>query len=162
MLAEAEFWVAVAFFIFLAIVWKMGAFNSMFGALDGRATRIRAELDEAKRLRQEAAAMLAEYERRRAEAEREADAMVAAAREDAARISREANDRLSDFIKRRTAAAETRISQAESQAEQQVRAAAADAAIRVSETVLREQLRGEAGQEMISRSLGEVRSKLHS
>lgn len=162
MLAEAEFWIAVAFFIFLAIVWRMGAFASMFGALDRRGTRIRAELEEAKRLRQEAAAMLADYERRRADAEREADAMVAGARQDAERISREASARLTDFIQRRTAAAETRISQAEQQAAQQVRAAAADAAIRVSETVLREQLRGEAGQDMIGRSLSEVRSKLHS
>ena len=59
MFFEPEFWVAVAFVIFLAIVWKVGGFKAMTGGLDSRAERIRAELAEAQRLRQEAAALLA-------------------------------------------------------------------------------------------------------
>jgi F-type H+-transporting ATPase subunit b len=162
MLHEAEFWVGVAFVVFLAIAWKMGAFKTLLGGLDSRSKRIRAELDEARRLREEAAAVLADYERRRGEAEREAQDLVAGAREEAERIAREAHERMADFVTRRTAAAEAKISQAEVQAQQQVRAAAADAAIRISETVLTEQMRGGAGQDLIGRSLTEIRGKLNA
>ena len=65
MLLEAEFWVAVALFIFMGIAWKVGAFSAMTKGLDGRANRVRHELDEAKRLREEAAAVLADYKRPR-------------------------------------------------------------------------------------------------
>ncbi|MBV9079208.1 MAG: ATP F0F1 synthase subunit B [Methylobacteriaceae bacterium] len=159
---EAEFWVAVAFLIFMAIAWRAGAFNSMMSGLDNRAKRIAAELDEARRLREEAAAVLADYQRRRGEAEREAASLVAAAREDAERIARETHERMTDFVARRTAAAEAKIAQAEVQATQQVRAAAADAAVRVSEAVLRNEMRGEAADDLLRRSLGEVRTKLHA
>ncbi|HEY0354312.1 MAG TPA: ATP F0F1 synthase subunit B [Enterovirga sp.] len=159
---EAEFWVGVAFVIFMAIAWKMGAFKSLLSGLDSRAKRIRAELDEARRLREEAAAVLADYQRRRGEAEREAEDLVASAREEAERIAREAHERMADFVTRRTAAAEAKIAQAEVQAQQQVRAAAADAAVRISEEVLREEMRAGAGQDLITSSLGEIRGKLNA
>jgi F-type H+-transporting ATPase subunit b len=162
MLHEAEFWVGVAFVIFMAIAWKMGAFKSVLSGLDSRAKRIRAELDEARRLREEAAAVLADYQRRRGEAEREAEDLVASAREEAERIAREAHERMADFVTRRTAAAEAKIAQAEVQAQQQVRAAAADAAVRISEEVLREEMRAGAGQSLITSSLGEIRGKLNA
>lgn len=162
MLHDAEFWVGVAFVIFLAIVWKMGGFRTLVSGLDDRGRQVRAELDEARRLRQEAEGVLADYKRRQAEAEREAAALVSGAREEAERIAQEAHQRLEDFVSRRTAAAEAKIAQAEAQAAQQVRAAAADAAVRISETVLREELKGGAGQDLLGRSLSEVRTKLHS
>jgi F-type H+-transporting ATPase subunit b len=162
MLQNGGFWVGVAFFLFLAIAWKMGAFKTMTSGLDARGKRIRAELDEARRLREEAAAVLADYQRRRGEAEREAADLVANAREEAERIAREAHERMADFVTRRTAAAEAKIAQAEVQAQQQVRSAAADAAIRISETVLTEQMRSGAGQELIGRSLTEIRGKLNA
>lgn len=162
MLSTPEFWVLVAFVLFVAVVFYVGGFTKMVGSLDDRGRRIQAELTEARRLREEAAGVLADYTRRRDEAEREAQAIVATAREEAERVAREANERMTDFVTRRTAAAEAKISQAEVQATQQVRAAAADAAIRVSETILREQMSGEAGQALMARSLAEVRTKLHS
>jgi F-type H+-transporting ATPase subunit b len=162
MLFEAEFWVAVAFVIFAAILWKAGAFRQMTEGLDQRGKRIRAELDEAKRLREEAAQVLADYQRRRGEAEREAQEIIALAKEEAQRTADEAHQRMEDFVKRRTAAAETKIAQAEAQAMAEVRAAAADAAIRVSETILRERMAGEAAQEVISKSLADVRRKLNA
>jgi F-type H+-transporting ATPase subunit b len=162
MLSDPEFWVAVAFVVFLGIVWKVGGFSSLTSGLDARGKRIQAELDEAKRLRDEASAVLADYQRRRSEAEREAEALVSGAREEAERIAREAHERMADFVTRRTAAAEAKITQAEIEAQQQVRASAADAAIRISETVLREQMRGGAGQELIGSSLAEIRGKLHA
>jgi F-type H+-transporting ATPase subunit b len=162
MIFEAEFWVAVAFVIFVAILWKAGAFKQITDALDHRGKRIQAELDEAKRLREEAAQVLADYKKRRGEAEREAEAIIVAAKEEAQRTADEAHQRMEDFVKRRTAAAETKIAQAEVQATAQVRAAAADAAIQVSETILRERMAGDAAQELISRSLADVRTKLNS
>jgi F-type H+-transporting ATPase subunit b len=162
MLYEPEFWVAVAFVIFFAIVWKAGAFGALLQGLDARGKRVQAELDEARRLREEAAQVLADYRKRREEAEREADAIVASAREEAERASREAHERLQDFVARRTAAAETKIAQAEQQAFAEVRAAAAETAVRVSETILREQVQGEKAQEILAKSLADVRTKLHS
>ncbi|HKH35485.1 MAG TPA: ATP F0F1 synthase subunit B [Beijerinckiaceae bacterium] len=162
MFFEAEFWVAVSFFIFAAIVWKVGGLRARTEGLDKRGKRIQAELDEAKRLREEAAQVLADYKKRRGEAEREAEEIIAAAKEEAHRTAGEAHQRMEDFVKRRTAAAETKIAQAEAEATAQVRAAAADAAIQVSETILRERMAGEAAQELISRSLADVRTKLNS
>ena len=162
MFFEAETWVAVAFFIFAAILWKVGGLRAMTDALDQRGKRIRAELDEAKRLREEAAKVLADYQTRRGEAEREAQDILAAAQDEARRTADEAHRRMQDFIERRTRAAETKIAQAETQATAQVRAAAADAAIAVSETLLREKLAGDAAQDLVARSLADVRRKLNA
>ncbi|WP_238278734.1 MULTISPECIES: ATP F0F1 synthase subunit B [Methylobacterium] len=156
----AEFWVAAAFVIFMAIVWKVGGFGMMTKGLDGRAKRVRHELDEARRLREEAAAVLADYKRRRTEAEREAEAIVAGARQEAERIAEEGHRRLDEFIARRTKTAETKIAQAEVQAAAQVRAAAADAAVRASEAILRERMQGDAAQDLVRLSLGDVRTRL--
>jgi F-type H+-transporting ATPase subunit b len=162
MLYEPEFWVAVAFVIFLGIVVWAGGFKTLIQGLDARGKLVQAELDEAKRLREEAARVLADYRARRTEAEREAEAIVAAARDEAERASREAHERMTDFINRRTAAAEAKIAQAEQQAFAQVRAAAAETAVRVSETILRETVIGDKAQELLTRSLADVRAKLHS
>lgn len=162
MLSNSTFWVGVAFFIFMALAWRMGAFRSLLDALDGRSRMVRDELSEAQRLRTEADALLAEYKRRRDEAEREAQDIVGSAREEAERVAREAQERMTDFIRRRTAAAEAKISQAEASAAAQVRAAAADAAVRISESVLRDEMRGPAAEELLSRSLGEAKGKLHA
>jgi F-type H+-transporting ATPase subunit b len=161
MFFEPEFWVAVAFVIFAAIVWKVGGFKAMTGGLDSRAERIRAELAEAQRLRQEAAALLSEYQSKREAAERDAAEIVASARSEAERLAHDAEEKMADFVKRRTAAAETKIAQAEAQASAEVRAAAVEAAVRASETVLRSQLQGQAAEDLITRNLADVRAKLH-
>jgi F-type H+-transporting ATPase subunit b len=157
-----EFWVLVAFIVFLALVAWAGGLSALTEGLDARGKRVQAELDEAKRLRDEAAGVLADYRRRREEAEREADAIIAGAREEAERAAKEAHERMTDFVARRTAAAEAKIAQAEGQAFAQVRAAAAEAAVRVSETILREEVKGETGQQLLAQSLADVRAKLHS
>src|SRR5579884_3322633 len=90
LLSEAEFWVAVAFVIFIGVLVRVGAPRLIIGALDDRAARIKAELDEARRLRDEAQTLLASYQRRRKEADREAEAIVVAARGEAERLSAEA------------------------------------------------------------------------
>lgn len=162
MLLTAEFWVLVAFVVFFGLAGWMGAFGAMTKGLDSRAKRVQHELDEARRLREEAAAVLADYKRRKQEAEKEAEAIVANAREEAERTAKEGHARLEDFIARRTKAAEQKIAQAESQAAAQVRAAAADAAVKVSETLLREQFTGASAQDMLKSSLGEVKGRLRA
>ena len=162
MLATPEFWVAVAFFLFLALVWKVGGFTSMMKAIDGRGLRVQAELDQARRLREEAAALLADYKRRQIEVEREAEALVANARDEAQRIAQETRTRMADFVTRRTAAAEAKIAQAEAQATQQVRAAAADAAVTAASTILRDRVAGPGGADLLTKSLTEVRARLNS
>ncbi len=160
MLLTAEFWVLVAFVAFMAIVWKVGGFKAMTGGLDSRAKRVRHELDEARRLREEAASVLDDYKRRRAQAEKEAEAIVAAARQEAERLNAEGQAKLADFVARRTKAAEAKIAQAEVQAAAQVRAAAADAAVKVSEVILKERLQGDAAQNLVRSSLGDVKTRL--
>ncbi|KQT49926.1 ATP F0F1 synthase subunit B [Methylobacterium sp. Leaf456] len=160
MLLTAEFWVLVAFVAFLAIVWKVGGFDMMTGGLDTRAKRVRHELDEARRLREEAASVLDDYKRRRAQAEKDAEAIVAGAREEAERLNAEGHARLNEFVARRTKSAEAKIAQAEAQASAQVRAAAADAAVKVSETILKERLQGAAAQDLLRSSLGDVKTRL--
>ena len=162
MLLTAEFWVAVAFVVFGAIVWKVGGFSMMTKGLDGRAKRVRSELDEARRLREEAAAVLADYKRRRKEAEKEAERIVTAAQDEARRIDEEGHARLEDYIARRTRSAEQKIAQAEAQAAAQVRAAAADAAIKVSETILRDRMQGQAARDLLKSSLDEVKGRLRA
>ena len=130
---DAEFWVVVAFVIFVGVLIKVGAHRLILGALDDRAVRIKAELEEAKRFRDEAQALLAEYQRKRGEADREAEAIVSAARSEAERVAAEAKTKVEEFVARRTKMAETKIAQAEAQAVADVRSAAAEAAVGAAE-----------------------------
>ena len=160
-LADAEFWVAVAFVIFLAVLAKLGVHRMLVDALDSRAARIKAELDEARRVRDEAQALLAEYQRKRGEADREADAIVTAARAEAERIAAEAKTKVEEFVARRTKMAETKIAQAEAQALADVRSAAADAAVAAAEKILSETARGKVGDDLIAQGIRDLKAKLN-
>jgi F-type H+-transporting ATPase subunit b len=161
LLLEAEFWVAVAFVIFFALLAKMGAHRLIIGALDARAARIKAELDEAKRFRDEAQALLSEYQRKRTEADREADAIVVAARAEAERLAAEAKTKVEEFVARRTKMAETKIAQAEAQALADVRAAAAEAAVAAAERILSETTKGKVGDDLIAQGIRDLKAKLN-
>jgi F-type H+-transporting ATPase subunit b len=160
MFASAEFWVAVAFVIFWGVLFYYGVPGKVVSSLDSRSKRIADELAEATRLRQDAERLLKEFEAKRAAAEREAADIVSSARDEAERLAQEAQEKMADFVRRRTASAEARIAQAESQASAEVRAAAVDAAIRASERVLRDQMTGPAAASLVTQSLGDVRRKL--
>src|ERR1700675_3986311 len=98
MFAEPEFWVAVAFVILMGIFAYFGIHRTVLKTLDRRSERIKAELDDARRLKEEAAKLLAEYEARRASAEREAEDIIANARAEAERIAAEAKAKMEDFV----------------------------------------------------------------
>ena len=125
------------------------------------AQRIRAELDDAKRLKEEAAKLLGEYQARRASAEREAGEIVANAKAEAERIAVEAKAKMEDFVARRTKTAEGKIALAEAQALADVRAAAANAAVEAASTILSQSVKGSVADDLLAKGIAEVRAKLN-
>ena len=161
LLAQPETWVAVAFLIFIGGLAYIGVPKLIAKSLDDRAARIKTELDEARRLKEEAAALLAEYQQKRAAAETEAQTIIAGARDEAGRMAAEAKAKIEEFIVRRTKMAEAKIAQAEAQAAADVRAAAADAAVAAAEKILSAEAKGALAGELIAKGIEDVRKKLN-
>ncbi len=161
MFFEAEFWVAIAFVILMGVFAYVGVHRTVLTALDHRAERIKAELDDAARLKDEAAKLLGEYKTRRASAEREAEEIIASARAEAERIAAEAKTKMEDFVTRRTKTAESKIALAEAQALADVRAAAANAAVAAASTVLSQSVQGSLADDLLSKGIAEVKAKLN-
>jgi F-type H+-transporting ATPase subunit b len=161
MFAQPETWVAIAFFILMAVFVWLGIHRTVLGALDHRAQRIKTELDDARRLKDEAAKLLADYQARRASAEREAQEIVTNAKAEAERIATEAKARMEDFVARRTKTAETKIALAEAQALADVRAAAAEAAVAAASTVLSQSVKGSVADDLLAKGIAEVKAKLN-
>ncbi|HZK90837.1 MAG TPA: F0F1 ATP synthase subunit B [Stellaceae bacterium] len=132
---ESEFWVLVAAIVFVVLVFRPVG-RTLTGSLDARAARIRAELDEARRLREEAEALAAQYRAKQQEAAEEAAAIVAHATEEAERIAAQGARDLARALERRRLMAEERIAQAEAKALGEVRAAAIDVAIAAARDVI--------------------------
>jgi F-type H+-transporting ATPase subunit b len=156
-----EFWVLVAFVLFFALLGYLGVHKTILGALDQRSERIRAELDAARKLKDEAQALLAEYRRKQDEAEREATAIVAGARAEAERIEAEARAKLDDYVVRRTKMAEAKIAQAETQALADVRASATEAAVAAAETILKSSVKGKVADDLIAQGIRDVKAGLN-
>ena len=161
MFFEPETWVAVAFVILMVVFGYLGVFKKAMVALDHRADRIKAELDDAMRIKQEAAKLLADYKARSASAEREAADIIANAKSEAERIASEAKAKMEDFVARRTKAAEGKIAQAEAQALADVRAAAANAAVAAASTVLSQTVKGPVADDLLAKGIAEVSQKLN-
>jgi F-type H+-transporting ATPase subunit b len=161
MFEEPEFWVAVAFIILMGVFAYLGIHRTVLTTLDHRRDRIKAELDDARRLKDEAAKLLEQYKARRASAEREAEEIVAGAKADAERIASEAKAKLEDFVARRTKTAESKIALAEAQALADVRAAAAEAAVAAASTILSQSVKGEVADDLLAKGIKDVREKLN-
>ncbi len=161
MFFDPETWVAVAFVILMVVFGYLGVFKSAMTALDHRAERIKAELDDATRLKQEAAKVLADYKARSATAEREAADIIANAKSEAERIATEAKAKMEDFVARRTKTAESKIALAEAQALADVRAAAAEAAVQAASTILSQSVKGQVADDLLTKGINEVRQKLN-
>jgi F-type H+-transporting ATPase subunit b len=157
---DAEFFVAVAFVIFLGVLGYVGVHRTLLGSLDKRRDRIKSELDEARRLRDDAAKLLADYQRKQGEAQKEAEAIVSAAQAEAERMAAEADAKLQDFVARRTKMAEQKIAQAEAQALADVRNAATEAAVSAAEQVLVQTAKGAVADSLIAQGIQDVKSKL--
>lgn len=161
MFMEAETWVALGFVVFMAGLGYLGVHRMVAKSLDDRSARIRAELDEARKLKDEAGQLLAEYQRKRQTAEGEAQDIIAGAKAEAERLATEAKTKIEDFVARRTALAETKIAQAEAQAAADVRSAAAEAAIAAAEKILSAETKGKLAGELIAKGIEDVRKKLN-
>ncbi len=161
MLQDPTFWALVALVLFLLLMVYLKVPGVVTSALDKRADTIRKELDDARRLREEAQALLAEYQRKGREAETEAEEIIDQAKREAEAIAGEATRRLDEYVASRTRLAEQKIAQAETQALQEVKALSADVAIAAAEKILGVKVKGPAGEALIARSIGDVKSKLN-
>jgi F-type H+-transporting ATPase subunit b len=158
---ETEFWDAVGFIAFIGVVVYFGLHKKIGAALDNRNARIQAQLDEAITLRKEAEDLLASFVQKKKAAEQEAKAIIAQAQVEAELIAKEAHDRVADFVQRRTKQAEDKIAAAETQALAQVRDAATDAASKASEIVLKSQVKGGYGDELVEQGIAGLKRLLH-
>ena len=156
-----EAWVAVAFLCFLGLLAYLGVHRKLIDSLDQRQVRIKGDLDEAKRLREEAQALLADFERKGRAAESEAEAIIASAKAEAERLAAEAKSRMEDFVARRTKMAETKIAQAEAQALADVRSAAADAAVAAAEKILSTAAKGKVAVDLLAQGIEDVKKKFN-
>ena len=145
----------------MLILLRLGVHKKAVTALDTRAARIASELDEARKLRDEAQAILAESEKKRRQAEQDAQDIIAGARAEAERVAAEAKAKAEEFVARRTAMAQQKIAQAESQAVAEVRAAAAEAAVAASEKVLTQTVQGKVADDLIGQGIRDVKTKLN-
>jgi F-type H+-transporting ATPase subunit b len=156
---DPEFWVAVAAAVFIVVVWRP-ARRALVGGLDARAERIRADLDEARRLRDEAAQLLARYRQREREAATEAGAIVAQAKGEAERIAAQAARDLEQALARRQRLAEERIAQAEAKAVGEIRAVAVEVAIAAAREVIAAETEGERGAALIDSAIAALPQRL--
>ncbi len=160
MFFKPEFWVFLAFVIFVVLVWRK-AKTAIFGALDERADRIRRELEEAQRLREEAQALLAQSQRKQREALKEAEAIVAHAREEAERLIRATEADLDAQMKRREAQAMDKIAQAEATALQQVRDMTVDVAVEATRRILVERMDERSSAALVDDAIRGLPQNLH-
>lgn len=161
LLHEGEFWVASGFvLVILLLVWK-GAPGFIAGLLDKRAAAIAAELEEARRLHADAAALLADYQKRAGGAEAEAAHIIAEAKAEAAVYAQEARKSLAQQIDRRAAAARDKIAQAEAAALQEIRALAADAAIAAAEKLIAARLDEAHAAKLVDGAIKDLGGKLN-
>ncbi|MBL8582302.1 MAG: F0F1 ATP synthase subunit B [Rhizobiaceae bacterium] len=158
---DATFWAFVSLVIFLAGIVYLKVPGMLSKSLDERAERIRSELDEARRLREEAQQLLAEYQRKRKEAEKEAGDLLAAAKKEASLLVEEARQKTEEYVSRRAALAEQKIGQAEREAVHEVRSRAVDIAVEAARGLLAVEAEARAGADFFKKSLEEVRAKLN-
>ncbi len=159
LLADGEFWVLLAVVVFAAVAWKPMR-RTVIGSLDERAGRIRAELDEARKLREEAEQLLAQYQQRERDAAAEAEAIIGHAREEAERIATQSARDLEQALARRTRLAEERIAQAEIKALDEIRAVAVDVAIGAAREVIVAQIDEQRGAALLDAAIAALPQRL--
>ena len=157
---DPTFWVAISLLLFAALVYQPIA-KALPKALDARAAKIRAEIEEAEKLRAEAQDLLAQYQRQQREVAAEAETVVRHAREETNRMAEEGKARLEAALKRREKAALERIRRAEEQAMAVVRARAVDLAIEAARTLLSERLTAAKGDALIDQAIKDLPARLH-
>ena len=159
-LNDPTFWVMVAFFVFVGALARPIS-GAIAAALDKRADKIRADLEEAEKLREEAQNLLASYQRQQRDAVKEAEAIVEHAKEEAERLTQQSRERLKAALERREKQAMDRITQAEAAALEQVQAHTVDVAIGAPRDFLADNLKGKQAEALIETAIKELPKKLH-
>ena len=158
---EPEFWVAVSFFIFLGVLFYFGVHKKLASLLDARAALINKELEEARRLRDEAEKVLADYRRKEGEAVNEAEGIIALAAKEAEMLAAETRKSVKEHFDRRMKLAEEKIARAEQDAVREVRSVAVDAAVAAAQILIVEKLTPERAEKLVSESIDSLKSKVH-
>ncbi|MET3600236.1 F0F1 ATP synthase subunit B [Martelella mangrovi] len=158
---DATFYAFVGLVLFFIVVAYFKVPGILLRSLDSRADEIRDELAEAKRLREEAQHVLADYQRKRREAEDEAKDIVAAAEREAQAIKEEAHRKTQEYVERRTAFSEQKIRQAEQDAIEAVRSAAVDVAVDAARIVLEKKATPAVQSKLFSKSVDSVKKRLN-
>ena len=157
----AEFWVAVAFVIFLGILVYMKVPGMLTKMLDDRADAIRQDLDAARKLREEAQDLLADYQGKQRQAEAEAQQIVEEARREAEALKAEGDRAMQETLARRTRLAEDKIARAEAQAVAEVRAIAVEVATAAAERIVQDKVAGGLGSTIVEQSIRDLKGKLN-
>ncbi|WP_170328349.1 F0F1 ATP synthase subunit B [Ruegeria arenilitoris] len=160
-LGNTDFVVLLGFIVFIAVLFYFKVPGLIGGALDNRAAGIKSELDEARALHEEARSLLASYERKQREVQTQADAIVAAAKDDAALAAEQAKADLEKSIARRLAAAQDQIASAEASAVKEVRDQAITVAVSAANAVLAKQMTATQANKLIDAAIADVGEKLH-
>ena len=160
-LQNTNFVVLIAFIAFVGLLVYLKVPAKLTGMLDARAAMIKAELEEARALREEAKSVLATYERRQKEVQEQAERIVSSAREEALAAAEQAKAELQRSIARRMAAATEQIASAEADAIRQVREKAIAVAVAAAGDVLSKQMTAEAASASIDAAIAQVEARLH-
>lgn len=161
LLSDTTFWAFVGLILFFVIVFAFGAPKMISKSLDDRADRIRTELDEARRLREEAQELLASYKRKQAEAAQNAEDIIKQAKAEADYLRENAKTEIAQRIERRTAMAEQRIAQAEAQAAKEVKALAADLAVDAARLLLTEKMTKTQRNAVLKSDIASLKDRLN-
>lgn len=160
-LENTNFVVLVAFLLFVGVLFHFKVPGLLAGLLDKRAEGIQDDLNEARKLRDEAASVLASYERKQKEVAAQSERIVAHAKEEATLAAEQAKEDLKKSIARRLAAAEDQIASAQAAAVRDVRDQAVTIAIAAARDVIAKQMTATDGNQLIEAAIGEVEAKLH-
>lgn len=158
---EPEFWVAVSFFIFIGVLVYFGVHMKVVSALDARALLISKELEEARRLREEAEKVLADYRRKLGDVVTEVDNITALATTEAKTLAAETRQSLKEYFDRRIKLAEEKIARAEMEAVREFRSVAVDAAIAAAQNLIVAKLTPDRAKKLVSESIKALKSKLN-
>jgi F-type H+-transporting ATPase subunit b len=158
---EPEFWVAVSFFLFVGLVLYLGVHKKIAAALDARSAMIAKELDEARRLRDEAEQVLADYKRKQGEVVTETKNIVDLAVREAEALAAETRKSVKEHFDRRMKLAEDKIARAEQDAVREVRTVAVDAAVAAAQSLIAKNLTADRAGQLVSESIGTLKSKLN-
>ena len=159
LIQDPTFWVAVAFIVFVVLVFKPIK-GALIGGLDAKIAEIRQEVEEAEKLREEAQSLLANYQRQQRQAIQDAEAIVARAKEEAERHRAEADEAMKDMVRRQEEQAREKIAQAEAAAIQEVRSMSVELAMAAAEKLLADRLAGDEGSRLIDNSIEDIPRKL--